>query len=426
MPIWIFGILVTWWFGSLISYYQEDLDGTEAGDSAYRLTEPSWAVARELEDDPIWLQYFLLFDSSEGTRNSCLEYLEKLSDDDLLDGRGEQSLRIMKSLESGSSSPISDTILNRWRRETNIQGGWAWEIEAMQRHFADSPPKWAAIAISNEQLQQKTMFRLWIASLSIWISAFVVGIPYIPAALACFKTANHQPPSPITRSWHPVWVLGLVLLIINGGDFFFGIAYSLVPIPESLQGSLIEEIFFDGIWRFMGPALLAAFALVSWRHGGRILKLHTPPQWKPILGMLPILVIYDLIIWKLCDWANLTDTSAGIYFEEDGINGLVYAITSAVIFAPIAEEVVFRGFLFQSLERRTGFWAATLVSTFVFVMIHFYGFQGSLSVASFGIIACVLYRATGSLWTPIIYHSVTNGIITASTWPLYNGLYSKF
>ena len=140
-----------------------------------------------------------------------------------------------------------------------------------------------------------------------------------------------------------------------------------------------------------------------------------------------LVVAYDLIVWKLCDWIGLIDeSSSSFYFEEDGINGLVYAIFSGVIFAPIAEEIFFRGFLFQSLERRSSFWPATLISTFLFAMIHFYDFQGSLSVASFGIVACVLYRATGSLWTPIIYHAITNGIITASSWPLYNGLYSKW
>jgi len=53
-------------------------------------------------------------------------------------------------------------------------------------------------------------------------------------------------------------------------------------------------------------------------------------------------------------------------------------------------------------------------------------FHGSLAVASFGMLACVLYRATHSWWTPIIFHAVTDGIITAASWPLDNGLYSGF
>ena len=34
MPLWIFGILAIWWAGSVISYYQEDLDSELVGDSA--------------------------------------------------------------------------------------------------------------------------------------------------------------------------------------------------------------------------------------------------------------------------------------------------------------------------------------------------------------------------------------------------------
>ncbi|MFC7338927.1 CPBP family intramembrane glutamic endopeptidase [Haloferula chungangensis] len=426
IPKWIFGILLAWWFASLISYYQQEPDTSEAAESAYRLCEPTWAIATELEDDPLWLQYFLLFDSSEGAKASCVDYFEKLREADLLNGKGEQSLRLMKSLSSSSPEPPSDTILKRWKRESYDEGHWAWEVEAMQGHFGDNPPQWAAATIRDELRQRKTILRLWIASLAIWVAAFVVGLPFIPAALACFRTVNHQAASPITRCWHPLWILGLIFIIILSGDWFVGLAYSLVPLPVSWQGSLWESVLLDGLWRFAGPAFLASVAFASWRHGSRILKLHTPSQWKPLFGMLPIVITYDLIIWKLCEWANLTDTTSHIYFEEDGMSGLVYSIISAVIFAPIAEELVFRGFLFQSLERRSGFWPAALLSTFLFAMIHFYGFQGSLSVASFGIVACVLYRATGSLWTPIIYHALTNGIITAASWPLYNGLYSDF
>ena len=102
--------------------------------------------------------------------------------------------------------------------------------------------------------------------------------------------------------------------------------------------------------------------------------------------------------------------------------GLSFAIISGVILAPIFEEVVFRGILFQSYLRKFGFWVAMLFSTLFFVFIHYYGFYGSLSVAFFGIGACALYRATGSLWTGILFHAITNGLITATTWSVYYGL----
>ena len=427
VPAWIFALLAFWWLGSLVSYYLEEPDTSDIGVSAFRLTEPSWAVASELEDDPLWLQYLLLFESADSAKKSCVEYFETLQEEDLLDARGEQSLRIMKSLTSDTAPALSHVALGRVKQDARNDTSWNWEVEALQSHFADAAPEWFATALEKEQQQQKTIFRLWVGTLALWLAAIIVGLPFIPAALACFKTANHHAPSPVTRCWHPIWMLGLVFLILNAGDWFYSFAYYLIPMPQSWQGSLFETLLFDGIWRFLGPALIAAYALVSWKHGGRILKLRTPPKLKPMLGMIPLVAAYDLIIWKLCDWTGLVDESnSSLYLEEDGINGLVYAIFSGVIFAPIAEEILFRGFLFQSLERRSSFWPATLISTLLFAMIHFYGFQGSLSVASFGIVACVLHRATDSLWTPIIYHAITNGIITASSWPLYNGLYSKW
>ena len=94
-------------------------------------------------------------------------------------------------------------------------------------------------------------------------------------------------------------------------------------------------------------------------------------------------------------------------------------VASGVILAPLVEEVVFRGVLFQSYLRRFGFWLALLLSTLFFVVIHFYGVSGSLSVAFFGMAACALYRATGSLWSGIVFHALTNGLIFGTMWPVY-------
>mgnify|MGYP006173701285 CR=1 FL=1 len=42
----------------------------------------------------------------------------------------------------------------------------------------------------------------------------------------------------------------------------------------------------------------------------------------------------------------------------------------ALIAAPVAEEVFFRGFLFAGFARRYGFWVGALVSAVVFALVH--------------------------------------------------------
>ena len=76
----------------------------------------------------------------------------------------------------------------------------------------------------------------------------------------------------------------------------------------------------------------------------------------------------------------------------------------AVLLAPLVEELVFRGFLFDAWQRRWGWLASAVLTSAVFAVYHRLfanAFLGSL------VFICVL-RRTGSLWTAIIAHAVSN------------------
>jgi len=83
---------------------------------------------------------------------------------------------------------------------------------------------------------------------------------------------------------------------------------------------------------------------------------------------------------------------------------LIFAI---VIMAPIVEEVLFRGFLQNALAKYVPFWAAILLSSFLFAVVHLqpYAIPGLMSLSlAFG----YLYHRTGSLRTNIILHMANN------------------
>jgi len=85
----------------------------------------------------------------------------------------------------------------------------------------------------------------------------------------------------------------------------------------------------------------------------------------------------------------------------------------AALFAPvsltagIAEELLYRGYLFWFLVPATGFAAAVVASAAIFGMGHLYqGWRGMLSTAGVGLVLGVLYAVTGSLWWVMILHAV--------------------
>jgi membrane protease YdiL (CAAX protease family) len=100
-----------------------------------------------------------------------------------------------------------------------------------------------------------------------------------------------------------------------------------------------------------------------------------------------------------------------------------------VLGAPIAEELLFRGLVFQKLEKALGTLGGALLSAVLFASIHFpYWFLsgaksgGDLAFAEAemfaqGVAFAVLFRLTRSLWAPLVYH-FGNNLVSVSLRPL--------
>ncbi len=79
----------------------------------------------------------------------------------------------------------------------------------------------------------------------------------------------------------------------------------------------------------------------------------------------------------------------------------------------LVEEIPFRGLLLQDLQERYGSWIGIIVSSLLFLLIHFpgwllLGLPGLYTIVFvfvFGCIMSLLFKYTQSLWSPIIAHS---------------------
>jgi hypothetical protein len=82
------------------------------------------------------------------------------------------------------------------------------------------------------------------------------------------------------------------------------------------------------------------------------------------------------------------------------------------VLAPLAEEVLFRGYMFTALRNWRGLWPAALISGVVFGAIHVGSTPVGLLVplAVFGVGLALLYAWTRSLHPPIALHAINNSI----------------
>jgi len=85
------------------------------------------------------------------------------------------------------------------------------------------------------------------------------------------------------------------------------------------------------------------------------------------------------------------------------------AFVTLIIIAPIAEEVLFRGYLFGKLKRHVPLWVAMIATSILFGAAHG---QWNVAVDTFAlsIIMCGLREVTGSIWAGILLHMMKNSI----------------
>jgi membrane protease YdiL (CAAX protease family) len=86
----------------------------------------------------------------------------------------------------------------------------------------------------------------------------------------------------------------------------------------------------------------------------------------------------------------------------------LFGIFAAVI-APIAEETIFRIFLFNAVMRYGGFWTGAIVSGLCFGAVHGDAFA-FLPLALGGVLLCYVYYRSGNAFASMISHGLFNAV----------------
>jgi membrane protease YdiL (CAAX protease family) len=225
---------------------------------------------------------------------------------------------------------------------------------------------------------------------------------------------RHSPPWP---PWFAVagFVGALVCTLIA-----VGLILAVAGVPEdsdspavTVVGTLIQGLFF------VGAALVLARSIAPprpWHFG-----LRRAPLWRTIgwaaLGMLAFYVLtaaYAAIVDPQAE-QDVTDQLGA----DSGTLGMIAAGAMVILVAPFVEEFFFRGFFYRSLRTRYPIAVAALIDGLIFGLIHFSfdGADGLLilpPLAFLGIIFCLVYEKTKSLWAVVGMHAFNNTIAFAA------------
>ncbi|MBQ9161598.1 MAG: CPBP family intramembrane metalloprotease [Methanobrevibacter sp.] len=103
---------------------------------------------------------------------------------------------------------------------------------------------------------------------------------------------------------------------------------------------------------------------------------------------------------------------------------LLFDAIASIIFAPVVEELIFRGILFNRLKIRIGIIPAMILSSFLFGIGHDFG--GITSAFLFGMCMCILYLKTDNILIPISVHFINNVVATVMELTPFDAVTAQF
>jgi membrane protease YdiL (CAAX protease family) len=146
------------------------------------------------------------------------------------------------------------------------------------------------------------------------------------------------------------------------------------------------------------------------------LALTTFPTWLDIIlaptGFVVYVAASALLLFLagiLMPWIDLNQV------QDTGFSGVtvryeyILAFVTLVVIAPVAEEILFRGYLFGKLLKHVPVWVAVLLTSAVFAAIHG-AWNVAIDVFALSIVLCIVRLLSKSLWPAILLHMIKNGI----------------
>jgi membrane protease YdiL (CAAX protease family) len=129
------------------------------------------------------------------------------------------------------------------------------------------------------------------------------------------------------------------------------------------------------------------------------------------LGLLAIVWIAGPAIEPISEWFGVDSDLTGVYFDPmvmDTPPRVALAGVNAVLWAPLAEEVTFRGLLYLTLRTIVRPGIAVLASAALFAQAHFYSPAALLPVLWTGVVFAFAFERYGSLLPGLVCHALMN------------------
>ena len=186
-------------------------------------------------------------------------------------------------------------------------------------------------------------------------------------------------------------------------------AANITVLPVAILVSII--VWFQVNHRvYRSPIWLADTFGFNRNNTGRCLMLGLVTGLGLVLISMVLALLTSQLIQSLGDQAEpqkLVTLIAEESAKKENIPTLIFFVVMAVVVAPIAEEILFRGILYPAIKQIGYPRLAAIGTALLFALFHVNLLTfASLTVVALGLIA--LYEFTDNLLAPITAHAVFN------------------
>lgn len=237
--------------------------------------------------------------------------------------------------------------------------------------------------------------------------------------------------SSLVAGWSPVVGIVLAAVIFFGAQLLSGVLLSYYRYPRHWTSQQLINWLNNAISaQFLFVLLAESFIVLGvylfvrrYKNGMRTIGLRRPRWTDPLygLGALPVYLIAYLVAVTLITYFvpsfNVKEKQQLGFNNVSGAWDMTLTFISLVVLPPIAEEILFRGFLYSSLKKSLPKVAAVIGTSALFAIGHLPegGSAGPLYIAAvdtfiLSLFLIYLREKTGGLWASMTLHAIKNGI----------------
>lgn len=126
----------------------------------------------------------------------------------------------------------------------------------------------------------------------------------------------------------------------------------------------------------------------------------------------PILLLVQAMVYGASGGSMQPQEVVRFLQEAESPRDRIAVIVMAVAVAPVAEELIFRGYLYPVAKRYVGPFASIMATSVLFAVLH--GHAASVpALTALAVCLALAYEKTGTLLVPMVMHAVFNAVSIA-------------